>query len=161
MLEKLCPASFRRYSSLRILGPIVDEFTIWLLKQRYTRASIRQRIWLLAYIDVTLMQRGVRHLNEIKPADLVSFRKSLRRRFPYLTGTTDALEGYLRTRNVLVPEVTAATSEAAAYLAAYAQYLRTVRGAAASTIQQNSYTASEFLAYMQVDKHCERLQSLT
>ncbi len=107
------------------------------------------------------MRRGVRHLSEIKPADLVACRKSLRRRFPYLTGTTDALEEYLRTRNVLKPVVTEATSAVAIYLAAYAQYLRTVRGAAASTIQQNSYTASEFLAYIQVDKHCGRLKSLT
>jgi len=37
MLKTLCPASFRRYSSLAILGPMVDGFTTWLLQQRYTR----------------------------------------------------------------------------------------------------------------------------
>ena len=45
--------------------------------------------------------------------------------------------------------------------AAYAHYLKTVRGGAASTIQQNSYTASRFLAYLKVEKQPGRLKSLT
>ena len=52
-------------------------------------------------------------------------------------------------------------SAAARYLAAYADYLETVRGAAASTIQQNSYTASEFLAHLKIEKHPGRLNTLT
>jgi hypothetical protein len=76
MLQTLYPASFRRYSSLQILGPMTDEFTSWLLQQRYTHASIRQRIWLLAYIEVTLTRRGVQNLSEIKPSDLAAVEKA-------------------------------------------------------------------------------------
>src|SRR5579872_4002283 len=42
-----------------------------------------------------------------------------------------------------------------------AHYLETVRGAAASTIQQNSYIALELLAYVKIEKHPERLKTLT
>lgn len=161
MLETLFPSGFRRYLSLPIFGPIVDGFTTWLLKQRYSSSSIEQRIWLLSHIEVTLMRLGVRHLSEIKQGDLVACRRSLQRRFPYLTGTTDALGKYLRARNVLKPEVAKTTGATAEYLAAYARYMQTVRGAATSTIQQNSYTASEFLAYIQIDKHGGRLKALT
>lgn len=161
MLKTLCPGSHRRYSSLTILGPATDGFATWLLRHRYTYSSIRQRIWLLSYIESVLIRRGVRHLSEIEQADLVACRTSLRRRFPYLTGTTDALEAYLRTKNVLKPAEARTTNTAARYLAAYAHYLGTVRGAAASTIRQNSYMASEFLAYLKIEKHPEGLKSLT
>lgn len=161
MLKTLYPASFRRYSSLAILGPVVDGFTTWLLGHRYTCSSVRQRLWLLSYIESALIRRGVRHLSEIAHTDLEACRKSLRRRFPYLTGTTDALQAYLRTKNLLKPAEARATSAAARYLAAYAHYLETVCGAAASTIQHNSCTASEFLAYLKIERHPGRLKTLT
>ncbi len=36
MLKTLYPVSFRRYSSLAILGPIADGFSTWLLEHRYS-----------------------------------------------------------------------------------------------------------------------------
>ena len=161
MLETLRPGSHRRYSSLMILGPTVGEFATWLLKHCYTHSYIRQRIWLLSYIESVLIRRGVHHLVEIKQADLAACRASLRRRFPYLTGTTDALEKYLRTKDLLQPAEARTTSTATKYLAAYAHYLETVCGSAASTIKQRFYTASEFLTYLKIDKHPERLRHLT
>jgi site-specific recombinase XerD len=161
MLKTLCPVSFRRYSSLAIFGPTVDEFTTWLLEHRYTCSSVRQRIWLLPYIESVLILRGIQDLREIEQADLTACRKSLRLRFPYLAGTTDALQEYLRTKNLLKPAKARTTGIAASYLAVYSHYLQAVRGAAASTIQQNSYTASEFLAYLNIEKHPGRLKTLT
>jgi site-specific recombinase XerD len=161
MLETLCPASFQRYSSLAILGPIADRFVIWLRERRYTDSYIRQRIWLLSHIESVLARRDVHNLREIEQSDLVVCRKNLGRRFPYLAGTTDALEAYLRTLNLLKPGEATAASAASRYLSAYTCYLETVRGAAASTIRQNSYTASEFLAYVKLEKHPERLKALT
>ena len=152
MLKTLCPVSFRRYSSLAILGPIANGFTTWLVERRYDHTYTRQRIWLLSYIEAVLTRRGIRHLNEIGQADLVVCRKSLRRRFPYLTGTTCALEAYLQVQNLLRPTEQKVIGAKARYLAAYAHHLKTVRGAAASTIQQNSYTASEFLAHLQIEQ---------
>lgn len=161
MLKTLCPVSFRRYSSLAILGPIADGFTTWLVEHRYGHTYTRQRIWLLPYIEAVLIRRGIRHLNEIGQADLVVCRKSLRRRFPYLTGTTCALGAYLQVQNLLRPTEQKVIGAKARYLAAYARYLKTVRGAAASTIQQNSYTASEFLAHLQIEQYPGRLKTLT
>src|SRR5258708_11438873 len=161
MLKTLYPASFRRYSSLAILGPMVDGFTTWLLEQRYTCSYIRQRIWWLSYMEAVLIRRGVHHLSEVEQADLVACRKSLQRRFPYLTSSIDALQKYMRTKDLLKPTEERTTSATARYLDAYAHYLKTVRGAAASTIQQNSYTASEFLAYVKIEKHAGWLKTLT
>jgi integrase/recombinase XerD len=160
MLKTLYPACSRRYTSLTVFGPIVDDFTTWLLQHHYTHPYIRQRIWLLAYMDLTLVRRGIDHLSKVEQGDWVACRKSIRRQFPYLTDTTDALEKYLRSTNLLKPE-TRTISTTARYLSSYADYLETVRGAAASTIQQNSYTASELLAYLKIEGDARRLRTLS
>jgi site-specific recombinase XerD len=160
MLKALYPACFQRYTSLTVFGPIVDDFTTWLLQHHYTHPYIRQRIWLLAYMDSTLVRRGIDHPSKIDQADWVACRRSIRRQFPYLTDTTDALEKYLHSRNLLKPE-TRTISTTARYLSSYADYLETVRGAAASTIQQNSYTASELLAYLKIERGARRLRTLS
>ncbi len=161
MLQTLCPASYRRYSSFKVLGPIIDGFVSWLAQHRYSHSYIKQRIWLLSHIESTLAQRGVRQLSDIDQADLVVCRKDLQQRFPYLTGTTDALEKYLGAKGLMKPMRTGTASTIERYLAAYAHYLETVRGFAASTIQQNSYTASEFMTHLKIAEHPGRLKTLT
>lgn len=161
MLKTLYPASSSRYSSLAILGSIADGFSSYLVEQRYNRTYLKQRIWLLRYIEAVLIRRGVRHVREISQADWAACRKSLLRRFPDQTGTTSALERYLCVEHRLRPTEQKATSEAARYLASYAHYLESVRGAATSTIQQKSYTAAEFLSYIKFEKHPQRLKTLT
>jgi len=161
MLKTLCPTSFRRYSSLAIFGPFVDGFSAWLVQQRYNDCYLKQRICLLPYIEAVLIRRGVGHLSDIGPADWAACRRNLLQRFPDQTGTTSALQRYLHVSNLLRPEEQKVTSAAARHLLAYAHYLEVVRGAAASTIRQNSYTASEFLAYLKIERHPERLKRLT
>src|SRR5580765_3673868 len=161
MLKALYPASFRRYSSLAIFGPMVDGFSTWLLEQRYNHTYIKQRIWLVPYIEAVLSRRGIQHVNEIGQADWVACRKTLLQLFPDQTGTTHALEKYLHVQKLLKPPEQKVTSAAATYLAAYGRYMETVRGAAASTIQQNSYTVSEFLAHLRIEKRPGLLKTLT
>jgi site-specific recombinase XerD len=161
MLKTLFPANYRRYLSLTVLGPIMDGFTTWLRQRGYSDSYARQRIWLLPYIESVLIRRGVHHLGTIEQADLLACRESLGRRFPNVAPSTDALETYLRTKCLLKGPEATTTSTASKYVAAYAHYLENVRGAAASTIQQNSYTATEFLAYVKIEKHPGRLKGLT
>ncbi len=161
MIRTLCPASSRRYSSLSIFGPIADDFSRWLVNQRYSRAYLKHRICLLPHIEAILIRRGIRHVKEIEQADWRACREGLLRRFPDLTGTTNALERYLRAQNLVSPADQRVTGTANEYLRAYAHFLETVCGAAASTTQQNSYTAAEFLAYLKIESHPDRLRAVT
>ena len=161
MLTNVYPGSFLKYSSLAILGPIANGFASWLIERGYTHLSRREKIALLPYIEATLIRRGIHHLREVSKADLDACKKSLLRRFPNRAGTTCALETYLHVQNLLVPPEQKVTGTAARHLAAYTGYLKTVRGAAASTIQQNSYTASDFLAHLKIQRHPGRLKILT
>lgn len=65
MLKALYPASFRRYSSLAILGPMVDGFSTWLLEHHYNHTYIKQRIWLVPYIEAVLSRRGIHYVKEM------------------------------------------------------------------------------------------------
>jgi|SRR5271157_1440593 integrase/recombinase XerD len=161
MLTNVYSGSFLKYSSLAILGPIANGFASWLIERGYTHLSRREKIALLPYIEATLLRRGIRHLREVSKADLDACKKSLLRRFPNRAGTTCALEKYLHVQNLLVPPEQNVTGTAARQLAAYSHYLKTVRGAAASTIHQNSYTASDFLAHLKIERHPGRLKILT
>jgi integrase/recombinase XerD len=161
MLRKFYPMSFQRYSSLMILGPIVDDLTSWLWDHGYGCGSIMQLIWRLPYIEAILLRRGVRRLNRTTEADLAACRKGLVRQFPGRQGQSRGLERYLHARGLLKPAERKATSAAARHLAAYARYLETVRGAAASTIHHNCATASELLTHLKIEKHPGRLTTLT
>jgi integrase/recombinase XerD len=158
MLKVLYPG-FRRYTSLAVLGPVVDGFSTWLVNQQYTPGYIRRQIWLLPHIEAVLIRRGVTSLSEIRDSDWKACRKRLLKRFPYLTDSTGALEKYLHAQNLLTsePDITSTTH---AWLAEYARYLEKVRGAASCTIRQNSYTASEFLQHLDIENHPERAESL-
>lgn len=161
MLKAVYPGCHERYSSLAVLGSTVDGFVAWLLEHRYTSSYMRQRIWLLSHMDSVLIRRGLRDIAEIEPDDLAACRKSLRRRFPYLANSTEALEEYLRTKGFLAQRAAKPTGSRERFLTAYGHYLKNVRGAAASTIQQNTYTASEFLTYLKIEKHIGVLKTLT
>jgi integrase/recombinase XerD len=161
MLTNVYPGSFLKYSSLAILGPIANGFASWLINRGYTHLSRREKIALLPYIEATLIRRGIRHVRQVSKADLDACRKSLLRQFPNRAGTTCALEKYLHVQSLLRSTEQKETSAAARYLTSYTRYLRGVRGAAASTIQQNSYTASEFLAHLRIDEHPDQLKTVT
>ncbi len=161
MLKTFYRFAFQRYASLVIFGPIVDGFSTWLLDQRYNHNYAYHRICLLRYLEAVLLRRGIRHVSDIGEADWAACQKSVLRRFPNQSGITCALKRYLHEQGLLKPTESVVASATGRYLAAYTHYLETVCGASASTIQQKSQTASEFLAYIKIDKHPGRLKTLT
>lgn len=160
MLKTLCPFSFRRYSSLKILGPIVDGFADWLVERGYNVCYLKCRICLLPYIEAVLRKRGIRHVGEIGPSDWAASHRSVLRRFPGQSGISYALQKYLHLRNLLKPTEQKET-RTAKYLALYAHHLKAVRGAAAQTIKQHSYTAARFLQHLNFERRPRRLKVLT
>jgi|ERR687887_264403 hypothetical protein len=62
MLLKLYPKVHRRYTSLPILGPILDGFGTWLLKQGYATDCVREQFCTARRLTRILEQRGVHSL---------------------------------------------------------------------------------------------------
>jgi integrase/recombinase XerD len=160
MLKSIYPQSFAKYLSLPILGAAADGFTCWLVERGYPRVSIRDRVGMLPHVEAILKRRGIRHLHEIGTADLIACRKNLTRRFALRRSKFRVLEQYLHTLGLVKPAKQEKTGGAAWYLEIYAQYLKSVRGVAPSTIQNHLHIADEFLSHIEIGKHRGQLKTL-
>ena len=58
MLLQLYPRVHRRYSSLPVFGPIVEDFGTWLLKQGYSTDCIREHFCCMRRIARLLHRQG-------------------------------------------------------------------------------------------------------
>ena len=58
MLVDLYPKVHRRYSSLAIIGPILDGYGTWLLKQGYSTDRAREHFRAAPRLVLGLQQRG-------------------------------------------------------------------------------------------------------
>src|SRR6266705_4572390 len=65
MLLELYPRMHRRYTSLPIIGPTLDGYGAWLLKQGYSTDRARECFRAAPRLARQLQQRGVRTLSRI------------------------------------------------------------------------------------------------
>ena len=70
MLVDLYPRVHRRYTSLTILGPILDGYGTWLLKQGYSPERARKHVQAAPRLVRGLQQRGVQALTSLTRARL-------------------------------------------------------------------------------------------
>ena len=70
MLVDLYPRVHRRYTSLAIIGPIVDGYGTWLLKQGYSAERAREHVQAAPRLVRGLQQRGVGALASLTRARL-------------------------------------------------------------------------------------------
>lgn len=161
MLTTLFPQSFRKYSSLAILGSIADGFASWLVERKYTRRTRRQMVSLLPYIEADLIRCGVRRLDDVSQTHLAACWKSLKKRFPSRASTARVLGVYLRTLGLVKPEERRVLGAGEEALTSYVRHLESVRGAARTTIQHHVRTAAAFLVHSRIAKHNGRLSTPT
>ena len=70
MLVELYPRVHRRYTSLAVIGPILDGYGTWLLKQGYSTDRAREHFRAAPRLVRGLQQRGVRGLTSLTRARL-------------------------------------------------------------------------------------------
>ncbi len=72
MLLQLYPRVHRRYSSLPVFGPFVENFGAWLLKQGYSTDCIREHFCCMRRIARLLHKRGVGSVAELTRVKLLA-----------------------------------------------------------------------------------------
>lgn len=157
MLAELCPRTHARYTSLRLLGPYVEDFVAWLQAQGYPPLPIRRRLLVLPRVDLLLHRRGVRQLGAVSHAQFLGLAPRDSQDDVYLAAVVRSLADYLDGRGVL-PH--AAATPCARIVSAYRDHLQQVRGLADSTVASHCTTAAELLAFVGYDRHPARLQDL-
>ena len=152
MLHSLFPKFHRKFLSLPLLGPAADGFDDWLAANAYTRGSRRYSIRMLPQVDAELRRRHVKEIADLTHPVLHDYWKALIKVCPNGAGTVRTLGRYLAAQGLIVDGQAAAataTSSTLMLIGEYANYLREVRGFAASTVSSHRYTAQCFLKHLE------------
>lgn len=148
MLHSLFPQANCRFLSLPLLGPIADGFDDWLAANGYAPVSRQNLIRMLPHVDAELRHLQVKKLDSLTRPVLRGCWRTLRKdRASARIART--LERYLAV-NGLITDGQPATgvSPALMLIEEYANYLREVRGFAASTVLNHRYTVQCFLQHV-------------
>jgi integrase/recombinase XerD len=160
MLITLFPKASRKYLSLPVFGPVMDDFSDWLEQEGYTRKSRRYAIRMIAWMDAYLRRRRIKRLQELTPLALHGCWKALQRRLPTAAGTVHVMERFLTERGLLKPFPRQVSSPTEIQLQKYAEHLRDVRGFSCSTVHHHLYTTACFLNHLGFDNRPSRLAGI-
>ncbi|MBA3569448.1 MAG: hypothetical protein H0W28_08895 [Pyrinomonadaceae bacterium] len=70
MLDTLFPKASKKCFGLPLFGPVMEEFTDWLVQQGYVRLYIRAVLNVVRKMDRYLRRKGVHRIEEINSAFL-------------------------------------------------------------------------------------------
>lgn len=153
MLRSLFPRAHRRFLSLPLLGLVADGFDEWLMVNGYTQVSRKNSIRILPHVDAALRHRRVKEVVDITHAVLHDCWRTVLKAHPFETRTVRTLERYLAANGSIADGKSATeTSRASMLIEEYANYLREVRGFAASTISHHRDTTQCFLQHLNEEK---------
>lgn len=158
MLVQLFPRMHCRYSSLRLLGPMLGDFARWLHERGYPRIAVRRHIRASRRLEQRWHRRGIRSRDVIGRADFAVCAHGHSQDDPDLAAVAHVLETYFEEHGLL-PGAPGATIPDA--IAGYRRHLTTLRGLAASTITDHLATASELLRFVADQRPAMSLQQLT
>jgi integrase/recombinase XerD len=151
MLQSLLPKAHPKSLALPLLGSIADGFDDWLATNGYTRGSRKFAIRMLPHVDAELRRRKVRAIPALTHSTLHASWRHLIKLFPTNAGTVRSLENYLTATGVIAADDGAIVRSAAARLSdEYANYLRDVRGFAASSLTHHRRASRSFLDHLEV-----------
>jgi integrase/recombinase XerD len=159
MLLDLYPRVHRRYTSVPIIGPALDGYGTWLLKQGYSTDRAREYFRAAPRLARQLQRRGVRSLSGLTRARLLACAPTDSQVDPDLAALVRQLDRYLDTELLVYPAPAVSSFEQR--LTAYTTYLAQVRGFARSTCTYHRRTVTEFLRHVRAEKTPTPLAALT
>jgi len=159
MLLDLYPKVHGRYTSLPIIGPTLDGYGTWLLKQGYSTDRVCDHLRAARRLACRLKQRHVRNLTELTRSQLRTCAPSDSQKDPNLAGLVHRLDQYFDRELALFPKPTPTLLEQR--VTAYTTYLEQVCGFTRSTCGYHRRTVTEFLTHLRYEKSPTCLVALT
>ena len=158
MVLELYPRVHRRYTSLAVIGPVLDGYGTWLMEQGYSTERVREHFCAARRLVPRLQQRSVGTLTSLTRARLRACAPADSQEDPNLAVLVRQLERYCESELALYPAP--ALTRIEKRVAAYGTYLQQVRGFAPGTVAHHGRTASEFLAHVGYETHPTRRATL-
>ncbi len=159
MLLDLFPKFHRRYTSLPIIGPTLDGYGTWLLKQGYSTDRVREHFRAARRLARQLEQRHVRSLTKLTRSQLRACAPTDSQEDPNLVALVRRLDKYFDTELSLFPKPAPSLLEQR--VTAYTTYLEQVRGFTHSTCTYHRRTVTEFLTHLGYERSPTCLAALT
>lgn len=159
MLLELFPKTHDRYTSLPIIGPVLEGYGSWLMKQGYSTDRLHEHFKAAPRLARQLQRRHVRRLDDLTQARLRACLPKRAAVDPNLMVLVRQLDRYFETEVALYPPPPLTSLEER--VGAYTAYLEQVRGFARSTSRNHRHTVTEFLTYLGYDKAPTRLEAVT
>ena len=150
MLQSLLPRIFSKRLTLPLLGAIADGFDDWLAANGYTPSSRRFAMRMLPHMDADLRRRKVGAVQKLTHDTLHASWRHLIKQFPQNAGTVRSLQRYLSDTGMIATNDgrLPMRSPAARLSSEYVDYLRDVRGFAASTLVHHRRASRDFLNHL-------------
>ena len=142
MLVDLYPRVHRRYTSLPILGPILDGYGTWLLQQGYSTDRAREHFRAAPRLVRGLQQHDVQSLTSLTRARLWACAPTDSQEDPELTVLVRQMTRYCESELSLYPPP--ALTRIEQRVATYRTYLQQVRGFAPSTLTHHAARLASF-----------------
>ena len=158
MLSTLFPTVAKKCLKSPLFGVVMEDFADWLVQQGYARLYMRATLNVVRKVERYLLRKGIQRVENIPPAALHRYWRTLRRRTPWEAGAVHIVERFLRMRGFL--SSCQVLTPTASQVAEYAEYLRDVRGLASSSIDEQRRIAEQFLAHLHFDNAPERLATI-
>jgi site-specific recombinase XerD len=159
MLLDLFPTTHLQYTSLPIVGPILEGYSTWLLTEGHSRARVAVHCHTARRLARVLPQRGVGTLIELTRDQLRGCAPRRAREDAALAALVHGLERYFERALLLYPREPLSPVEQR--IEVYATYLDQVRGLAPATITRHRRTAAAFLAHAGYDTSPQGVATLT
>jgi integrase/recombinase XerD len=155
MLTSLFPHTHTRYSSLPVLGDVLEDLSVWLEARGYPPNAISRRIKAAPFLDACLRQRQIQSLSGCTAAHLRACFPRQKRWTPMIAYALGrSLLDYLEEQGELVSPPPTPSER---LIHAYCEHLKRVRGFAVSTIGRHARLAGNFLRFLHFDDDVERL----
>ena len=158
MLTTLFPQIHHRYTSLPVLGGVLEDLCAWLEARGYPPDAICRRIEAAPFLDQWLQHRQIQSLFGCTAAQLRACLPREKRWTPQIAYALGrSLLECLEERGSLVSMPPTASMR---LIEAYRGHLERVRGLAASHIQRHARLAAEFLHFLRYDDDVHRLRQI-
>lgn len=161
MISEIRPKSHQQYTSLPILGPILDEFTDWSRLRGYSLLTVRNQLKCARWIDDFFCKHGVRRLSELTHRDFDAAWEQFRPVRPSIAGTVRQIERFIEETRGLEPPLPKPKTPAESELDRFSDYLRNVRGLQEPTIQAYRRYLKSFLGHIGYGEDAGALANLT
>jgi integrase/recombinase XerD len=155
MLTSLFPKTHTRYTSLPVLGSVLEDLCTWLKTRGYPASAIQRRVEAAPFLDQCLGQRQIESLSGCTADRLCASlprQKGWTQQIAYALGRS--LLNYLEERGRLAVTPPCASER---LISTYRSQLASVRGLASSTIGRHAVIARDFLRFLRYDKDVHRL----